>query len=248
MRRFWRGDGSVSAIASRLLGSPDIYGHEEREALRNRQVKNFLALEMRAVGTPLLLMGDELRRTQQGNNNGYCQDNEISWMDWRLLARNADIHRFVRELNAFRQRREVVVKKERLSLNELLRRAHVQWHGVKLDQPDWSEHSRALAFTLRSLHGGYFLHGILNAYWEPLSFELPASPTEDGQSWRRCMDTALASPDDIRPWAQAPLVAQPTYVVQARSVVVLALARQIPESRSGPTKGNGNQPPVDAGA
>ncbi len=284
VRRFWRGDGSVSAIASRLLGSPDLYGHEEREAeqsinfvtchdgftvndlvsydhkhneangednrdgsndnlswncgvegptddaaveaLRNRQVKNFLALEMLAAGTPMVLMGDEVRRTQRGNNNAYCQDNEISWMDWRLLERHADVHRFVSELNAFCQRRDMVVRKERLSLNELLRRSHIEWHGVKLKQPDWSEHSRALAFTLRSLHGGFLLHGMLNAYWEPLRFELPAVPQEHADSWRRCIDTALDSPDDIRPWAQAPSVRQRDYEAQARSLVVLALALQ----------------------
>ena len=294
VRRFWRGDGSVSAIASRLLGSPDLYGHEEREAeqsinfvtchdgftlndlvsydhkhneangednrdgsndnlswncgvegptddaaveaLRNRQVKNFLALEMLAAGTPMLLMGDEVRRTQRGNNNAYCQDNEISWMDWRLLERHADIHRFVSELNAFRQRRDVVVRKERLSLNELLRRSHIEWHGVKLEQPDWSEHSRALAFTLRSLDGGFLLHGILNAYWEPLTFELPAVPQEHADSWRRCIDTALDSPDDIRPWAQAPGVKQRDYEAQARSLVVLALALQETPNKISKTK------------
>jgi len=158
VRRFLRGDnGSVSRVASRLLGSPDIYGHEEREAeqsvnfitchdgftlndlvsynhkhnqangehnrdgsddnlswncgaegptedagieaLRNRQVKNFLTLEMLAAGTPMLLMGDEVRRTQRGNNNAYCQDSDISRFDWSLHDRHADVHRFVKSLN-----------------------------------------------------------------------------------------------------------------------------------------------------
>ena len=90
------------------------------EALRNRQVKNFLALEMLAAGTPMLLMGDEVRRSQQGNNNAYCQDSEISWFDWSLLERHADIHRFVKALYAFRQRRDVVAEEGKLSLNELL--------------------------------------------------------------------------------------------------------------------------------
>jgi isoamylase len=286
VRRFWKGEGSVSAIATRLLGSPDIYGHKEREAehsinfvtchdgftlndlvsydhkhneangednrdgnndnmswncgvegpatdaaveaLRNRQVKNFLALEMLAAGTPMLLMGDEMRRTQQGNNNAYCQDSEISWMDWDLLARHADIHRFVKSLNAFRQRRDVVAETGKLSLNELLRLARIEWHGVRLNQPDWSAHSHALAFTLRSLRARFLLHGMLNAYWEPLTFELPGVPAGSGQSWRRCTDTALAAPDDIQPWPQAPLVQQSTYVVQARSMVVLVLALQSP--------------------
>ena len=195
------------------------------EALRRRQVKNFLALNMLALGTPMMLMGDEMRRTQHGNNNAYCQDNETSWMDWRLLQRNADIHRFVRELNAFRQRREVVVGKARFSLNELLRHAPITWHGVRLDQPDWGRDSRALAFTLRNLNGTFLLHGLLNAYWEPLTFELPAAPADNGETWRRCIDTARDAPDDIQPWTQAPQVAHPDrYEVQARSLVVLVLA------------------------
>ena len=102
------------------------------EALRNRQVKNFLALELLAAGTPMLLMGDEVRRTQRGNNNAYCQDSDISWFDWSLLERHADIHRFVKALNAFRQRRDVVAEEATLSLNELLQRAQIEWHGVAL--------------------------------------------------------------------------------------------------------------------
>jgi len=282
VRRFLKGDnGSVSRVATRLLGSPDIYGHEEREAeqsinfvtchdgftlndlvsydrkhneangennrdgsddnlswncgaegptddqaveaLRNRQVKNFLALELLAAGTPMLLMGDEVRRTQGGNNNAYCQDGKISWFDWSLLDRHADIHRFVKGLTGFRQRRDVVVEKDKLSLNQLLERAKIDWHGVALNRPDWSEHSHSLAFTLRSVRGRFLLHGMFNAYWEPLSFELPPVPAESEQPWRRCLDTALTSPDDFWPWEKAPFVEQPNYVVQPRSVVILTL-------------------------
>jgi isoamylase len=296
VRRFLKGDnGSVSRIAIRLLGSPDIYGHEEREAeqsvnfvtchdgftlndlvsfnhkhneangegnrdgsndnlswncgaegptddlaieaLRNRQVKNFLALALLAAGTPMLLMGDEVRRTQQGNNNAYCLDSEINWFDWSLLKRRADIHRFVKILNAFRQRRDVVVDGAALSLNELLRRARIAWHGVVLDSPDWSDHSHALAFTLRSLRARFLLHGMLNAFWEPLTFQVPAFPA-GAQPWRRCLDTALASPDDISHWATAPVLDQDTYVVQARSIVLLALALQGPPETSHAREGS----------
>jgi glycogen operon protein len=282
VRRFLKGDNdSVSRVASRLLGSPDIYGHEEREAeqsinfitchdgftlndlvsynhkhneangennrdgsddnlswncgaegptddsaieaLRNRQVKNFLMLEMLAAGTPMLLMGDEVRRTQRGNNNAYCQDSDIKWFDWSLLERHADIHRFVKALNTFRQRRDVVAEEGKLSLNQLLRRARIEWHGVALHNPDWSEHSHSLAFTLQSLSGNFLFHVMLNAYWEPLTFELPPGPPGSDQFWRRCVDTALASPDDFRPWENAPFVEQATYVVQPRSLVGLAL-------------------------
>jgi glycogen operon protein len=283
VRRFLKGDdGSVPSVAARILGSPDLYGHEEREpeqsvnfvtchdgftlndlvsynhkhneangennrdgsndnlswncgvegptddptveALRNRQVKNFFALELLAVGTPMLLMGDEVRRTQKGNNNAYCQDSEISWFDWALLERHGDIHRFVKTLNEFRQRRDVVVEGTALSLNQLLHRAQIEWHGVGLKRPDWSHHSHSLAFTLRSLRGRFLLHGILNAYWQPLAFELPPVGPDHQHGWRRCVDTALDSPDDISPWETAPLARQVMYVAQPRSVVLLARA------------------------
>jgi isoamylase len=282
VRRFLKGDnGSVPAVASRILGSPDLYGHEEREAeqsinfvtchdgftlndlvsynrkhneangendrdgsdnnlswncgmegpsddstveaVRNRQIKNFFALTLLAAGTPMLLMGDEVRRTQRGNNNAYCQDSDLSWFDWGLLDRHSDIHRFVRELNGFRQRRDVV-EGSAPSLNQLLRRARIEWHGVALKRPDWNDHSHSLAFTLRSLRGRFLLHGMLNAFWEPLTFELPPVLGEGQQGWRRCIDTALDSPDDICPWETAPVVTRATYVAQPRSVVLLALA------------------------
>jgi glycogen operon protein len=193
------------------------------EALRNRQVKNLMAITLLAAGTPMLLMGDEMRRTQLGNNNAYCQDNELSWLDWSLLERHADVHRFVRELTAFRQRRDVVVQGARLSLNELLGQAKIEWHGTTLNRPDWSEHSHSLAFTLRTMGSRFLLHAMFNAYWEPLRFQLPPVPGPGRQSWRRCVDTALAPPDDIRRLSDAPDFAHADYLAQPRSVVVLAL-------------------------
>ena len=152
----------------------------EIEALRNRQVKNFLTLDLLAIGTPMLVMGDEVRRTQQGNNNAYCQDNEISWFDWRLLERHADIHRFVKLLNEFRLRRDVVTERGRLSLNQLLQRSKIDWHGVRLNDPDWSEQSHILAFTLRSLQARFLLHGMFNAHWEPS--DVRTAPRPRGKS------------------------------------------------------------------
>jgi isoamylase len=169
-------------------------------------------------------MGDEVRRTQRDNNSAYCQDSDLSWFDWTLLERHGDILRFVKALNAFRQRRDVLVEGAGLSLNQLLRRAGIDWHGVRLGRPDWSDHSHSLAFTVETLRVRFLLHGIFNAYWEPLAFELPWVAAEPGQAWRCCMDTALASPNDINPWSAAPVVKQTTYVAQPRSVVILARA------------------------
>jgi glycogen operon protein len=112
----------------------------------------------------------------------------------------------------------------RLTLNQLLDRARIDWHGVALDRPDWSEHSHSLAFTLRSVNDQYLMHAMLNAYWEPLTFELPPVPEHARSGWRRCLDTALASPDDINPFGRSPAVTTAAYVAHARSVVLLALA------------------------
>ncbi|MBR0735167.1 hypothetical protein JQ636_38340 [Bradyrhizobium japonicum] len=122
-----------------------------------------------------------------------------------------------KELNAFRQRRDVV-----LSLNELPNRARIEWHGVTLKQPGWSNHLHSLAFTPRSLRARFLLHRMLNAYWEPLTFELPGVPAGSPRAWRRCIDTTLKPPNDISSWETAAGVWQTTYVVQRRSVVLLA--------------------------
>ena len=89
--------------------------------LRNRQVKNFLTVTMLSLGVPMIVMGDEVRRTQRGNNNAYCQDNETSWFDWTLLSKHADVHRFVKLLIARRLLRDVEHERRRVSLNQLLR-------------------------------------------------------------------------------------------------------------------------------
>ena len=191
------------------------------EELRSRQIRNLLTLLLLSMGTPMLTMGDEVRRTQRGNNNAYCQDNEISWFDWTLLDRHRGLHRFVKALIAYRQQRDVVVGRMRLTLNQLLSRSRVDWHGVELGRPDWSDQSHALAFCLTSLGGHLLLHGMLNAYWEPLRFQLPsAGPTTRG-TWRRWIDTSLPSPQDIVDWDQAPAVADASYLVHARSIVFL---------------------------
>ena len=280
VRHFLKGDtGMVPHMAQRFLGSPDIYGHEEREPeqsvnfvschdgftledlvsynrkhneangeenrdgaddnaswncgvegptedpvveeLRGRQIKNFLTLLLTAVGTPMLWMGDEVRRTQRGNNNAYCQDNEISWFDWTLLDRHPGLHRFVTSLIAFRQRRDVMVGGTQLTLNQLLQRSRIDWHGVALYQPDWSDQSRSLAFCLTSFNGCFELHGMLNAYWEPLRFELPPAGISNHRAWRRWIDTSLPSPDDIVDWERAPQISDTTYLVQPRSVAFL---------------------------
>src|SRR5207245_8899014 len=107
------------------------------ETLRNRHVKTFLTVTLLSIRMPMSLMGDEVRRTQRGNNKAYCQDNETSWFDWTLVAKHADVHRFLTLLNGRRLLREVEPERQHVSLDQLLREADRAWHGVKLDQPDW---------------------------------------------------------------------------------------------------------------
>jgi isoamylase len=280
VRSFFRGDeDTVQRFATRLLGSPDIYGHEEREPeqsinfitchdgftlndlvsyntkhneangegnrdgsdynlswncgvegptidpdierLRNRQVKNFLAVTLLALGAPMLSMGDEVRRTQGGNNNVYCQDNEVSWFDWSLIDRHGDILRFCRHLIRNRIRREALSEGSGMSLNQLLRRARIEWHGVKLHQPDWGHDSHSIAVTAWSLDERLMFHLMFNAYREPLEFQTPPVAVGPASAWRRLMDTSLESPDDIAYWKDAKIVHGDSYIVLPHSMVVL---------------------------
>jgi glycogen operon protein len=191
------------------------------ERLRNRQVKNFVTVTLLSLGMPMILMGDEVRRTQSGNNNAYCQDNEISWFDWTLLDKHADLHRFVTLINARRVLREVEHERRRMSLNQLIREASKTWHGVKVRQPDWGNDSHSLAFEAMVRQEGFNIYLILNAYWEPLDFELPPIGEGDAGAWRRWIDTSLESPQDIVPWQAAASLSDQTYRAAARSVVVL---------------------------
>jgi isoamylase len=280
VRSFFRGDeGSLRVFADRLLGSHEIYRHEEREAeqsvnfvachdgftlndlvsynekhndangeenrdgsnddrswncgvegpttdaeierLRTRQVKNFMTVTMLSLGLPMFLMGDEVRRTQHGNNNAYCQDNEGNWFDWSLLTKHADVHRFVKLLNARRTVRDSGAERERMTLVQLIREGIKGWHGVKLDEPDWSDHSHSVALSAELPKEALLVHFIFNAYWEPLDFELPQVGAGKGDAWRRWIDTFKEAPEDIVPWQEAPTIPDSIYRAGPRSVIVL---------------------------
>jgi glycogen operon protein len=191
------------------------------EKLRTRQVKNFLTATLLSLGMPMIVMGDEVRRSQGGNNNAYCQDNDTSWFDWTLVAKHADVHRFVTLLTARRLLRSAEPDRQHESLSQLLREAKRAWHGVKLNRPDWSPSSHSVALTAEMRRKKLLFHTILNAYWEPLDFDLPPLDQEYGPVWRRWIDTSLDSPDDIVEWQLAPAVPGSPYRAGARSVVVL---------------------------
>ena len=190
------------------------------EALRLRQIKNLLTILFIAQGTPMLSMGDEVRRTQRGNNNPYNQDNEQSWFNWQDVQTHAGLLRFVRELIAFTQSCPLF-RRERFWATDPQRDSPtLSWHGVQLAQPDWSDTSHGLAFTLHDTPNGDLLHVILNAYWEPLIFDLPPLPAD--QRWHCLLDTSRLTPADFTPPDQAAPLDAHRYRAESRSVVVLS--------------------------
>jgi glycogen operon protein len=191
------------------------------EKLRNCQVKNLLTCTMFSLGVPMIVMGDEVRRSQLGNNNAYCQDNETSWFDWSLVKKHADILRFATMLIHRRLLRSKEPELQHESLSQLLRESNKAWHGVKLNEPDWSDWSHSLALTTEANRKGLLFHLIVNAYWQALDFELPPPDDGTGTPWRRWIDTALDSPSDIVHWPEAKWITEGTYRAQAHSIVLL---------------------------
>jgi glycogen operon protein len=193
----------------------------EIERLRNRQVKNFLTVTLLSLGLPMFLMGDEVRRTQHGNNNAYCQDNEANWFDWGLLKKHADVHRFVKLLCARRLARDMTSERRRMNLTQVISQAIKGWHGANLNQPDWSDHSHSIAFSAELPAESLLVYFIFNAYWGPINFELPRIDQDGINRWRRWIDTYLETPQDIVQWQSAVSVLDHLYEVGPRSVVVL---------------------------
>jgi glycogen operon protein len=161
---------------------------------------------------PFLLAGDEFGRTQKGNNNAYCQDNEISCVDWELAERNAGLLRFTKMMIALRKRRFA------LSREQFVNR--ITWHGSRIGDPDWTGQGRALAFQMHGWHGQPDFYVMFNAHWETQGFHIPP---DDGQwRWRRLVDTNLPAPDDIVEEKDA-VALRPAdfYLVAPRSAVIL---------------------------
>jgi glycogen operon protein len=206
------------------------------EALRRRQVKNFLAIDLLSAGAPMLLMGDEVRRSQGGNNNDYCHDDSSAWFDWTAVERHGDILRFTTGLIDLRQHLVALFDEpDGISLADVLLNTDIELSGVEVGQPDTGDGSRSIAVTVRIAAGA--IHFIFTAYWAGLDFELPALMGDmldaDHRGWRRIIDTSLASPDDLSAdFSQAERIAGPSYRVESRSVVVLA-ARHIGGSTGG---------------
>ena len=195
-------------------------------ALRERQMKNAMAMLLVSQGVPMILMGDEFGQSKLGNNNTYCLDNEINWLDWSLKQRNADYHRFVRNMIAFRRAHPALRSKEYLRNADYMGcgYADISWHGTRAWQPDWG--GRVLAFMLCGQYakGGTarddFVYVAMNMYWDALPAELPHLP--EGTHWHVFANTSMSSPQDIfEPGGEPVLADQGSCIVGGRSVLIL---------------------------
>jgi isoamylase len=196
--------------------------------LRHRQIKNALALLMVSQGVPMMLMGDELGRTQNGNNNTYCQDNELSWLDWGLLEPNADLFRFAKNIIAFRHAHPALRNPDHFRNQDYMQSGYpdISWHGTQAWRADWSGTAKALAFLLCGKHakGGRardnYIYVATNTYWDALNFEMPGLPP--GLQWHIFANTGASYPDDIHvPGQEPPLGDQRNLLLGPRSLAIL---------------------------
>lgn len=184
------------------------------EALRTRQIKNFLVTLFVSRGVPMLLGGDEFRRTQQGNNNAYCQDNEISWFDWSLLEQHQGIHRFTRGMIALRRANSV------LSQEAFYTDSEIQFFDPGGEAPDWSDEREKQLGVLISGQEKQDLYLMFNAWTDAAEFVLPELPAD--RAWYRAVDTQRPTPEDIQKSGSEPrLENQERYEVGARTSVIL---------------------------
>ena len=279
IRRFVRGDvGLLSAVASRIMGSADIYQHADRRPVssinfvtahdgftlhdlvtyntkhneangdgnrdglddnesgnggiegetddfsvniyRSRQVKNFAAILLLSQGVPMLLGGDEIRRTQGGNNNAFCQDSPISWYDWGRAVTQAETLRFFQKMIDFRHRHPTLRREYYFTEGTNARGLpDIAWHGAILLEPGWDDpRSGVLSFTLGDPGDGEDIHVILNMESGAVPFQVPPVP---GRRWYRAVDTALGGPDDIADAGSEVLITTEDYLATSHSVVVL---------------------------
>lgn len=197
-------------------------------ALRQRQIKNAIAMLMVSQGVPMILMGDEIGRSQHGNNNTYCHDNELNWLNWNLLKTNAHLFRFVKYCIAFRKAHPVLRNRYHFRNEDYLGSgyADITWHGTQAWNADWSYHSRVLAFMLCGQHAkegkveDNTIYVAMNMYWKALWFELPSLP--ETFNWYVFANTSVTPPEDIwEPGSEPILKNQSGLLIGDRSVVIL---------------------------
>jgi glycogen operon protein len=190
-------------------------------ALRRKQAKNVFAMLLLSQGVPMLLAGDELLNSQHGNNNCYCQDNELSWIDWNMTEHKSDMLRFVQLMIALRKRHPAIMRRRFLTGKPVTARgvAEIQWHGTEINKPLWGDpEAKLLAFTLAGIESDEpDLHVVMNMSDQQVSIELPVIA---GHAWCLALDTSLTSPQDIVSPQDQKSVREDFYSVNTRAVVV----------------------------
>ena len=202
--------------------------------LRHQQVKNAVTLLMVSQGIPMLLSGDEMGNSQQGNNNAYCQDNDIAWLDWNNLERNADIFHYFKQMIQFRRRHKVLRYEDHLSHSDYRHLGYpdFSWHGVKAWQPDSGHNNLTAAFMLNGQYAitvsegspegspDDFIYVAMNMHWEMHGFELPQLP--QGMAWHIFANTSMEAPEDIFTPGEEPVIEnQQEVLVGPRSIIIL---------------------------
>jgi glycogen operon protein len=199
------GEDNQDGTEQNFSSNCGVEGHTNDRAvndLRLRRMKSFVTILMVSQGVPMVLAGDEFAKTQGGNNNPYCQDNEISWVNWNLAEENAGLLRFFKKIIALRHRHPVFRRSSFLSGKSTNNDGYpdIGWHGLKVGKPDWSEESRTLAVVLNgtSCDDGRADSDFLvmvNGDTVKHDFEIPGPRA--GSTWYRIVDTSKPSPGDV---------------------------------------------------
>ncbi|MCL1833103.1 MAG: glycogen debranching protein GlgX [Leptospirales bacterium] len=198
------------------------------DKLRNRMIKNYIATLFLSLGVPMLQAGDEFRRTQNGNNNSYCQDNEISWVDWSLLDNNDEIFEFTKNMIQFRKNHPI------LRLNrfftgdktESCGAEDISWHGTEILNPEWEKGEPFIAVLINgeyaktsAMDGDSDFFMIFNGSFEELDFQIPKSPS--GRKWKVSINTGANKGKDINLDDDNPYYPSPRIKAKQKSVIVL---------------------------
>jgi glycogen operon protein len=196
--------------------------------LRHRQIKNALTILMLSQGVPMILMGDEMGRTQKGNNNTYCHDSDFNWLDWSLVRENFDLFSFARHIINFRRQHPILRSKEHYCNRDYKESgyADITFHGTKAWHADWSESNTVFAFMLdgHQAKNGFVkddaIYVAANMHWDALDFELPQ--LSENRKWHLSVNTSMVPPETFYPLNSEPVLEnQSGFIVGGRSVIVL---------------------------
>jgi isoamylase len=217
------GEGNNDGISDNLswnCGAEGDTSDASIEKLREQQIRSFATILLLSRGVPMLLAGDEARNTQHGNNNAYCQDNEVGWFDWSNPEKHAGLRRFWQRMIAFRKKHPAL-RMNAFYTGEVSWRGlkDITWHGTKLNSPGWDDsQARALGFTVAGFDQEPDIHVMMNMYWDALDMDIPVIA---GWQWMRVVDTSLPSPSDIADTGKEVAYPGLSYKVNPRSIVVL---------------------------